>query len=151
MKSGLRISGIRTRDPRLPCSNADHCTTASSSFSPWHKALDSSCPLLMVALDIAGAFDCVWHRRILAKLEQLGMMGWRLELFSRDLRGRSLRIVVTGCTSATSPVEASVPHGSILGPLLTTAPYSYTREEAENVIDATNRQLRDILAWDSRW
>ena len=39
----------------------------------WHDALDCSRPSLVIALDIAGAFDCVWHRGLLAKLEQLGI------------------------------------------------------------------------------
>ena len=73
--------------------------------------------------------------------------------------------MVSGCTSATFPVEASVLQRSILGLLLwsiyfndflqcllvasayaddCTLSYSYTREEAENDIDATNRQLNDI-------
>ena len=123
-------------------------------------------------LNITGAFDRVWHRGLLAKLEQLDVTGQLLELFSSYLYGRSLRVVVSRCTSATFPVAASDPQGSILGPLLwniyfndllqclpvklayaddCTLSHSYTREEAVNMIDATNRQLRDILAWGNRW
>ena len=137
-----------------------------------HNALDSGRPSLVIALDIAGAFDRVWHRRLLAKLEQLGVTGRLLELFSSYLYGRSLRVVVSGCISATFPVEVSVPQGSILGPLLwninfndllqclpvasayadeCTLFHSYTREEATKVIDATNCQLDDILAWGRKW
>ena len=32
MKSGQRILGDRTQDPRLSCPNADHCTTASPYY-----------------------------------------------------------------------------------------------------------------------
>ena len=138
----------------------------------WHNALDSSGSSLVIALDIAGAFDRVRHKGLLAKLEQLDVTGRLLELFSTYLYGRSLRVVVSGCTSATFPVETSVPQGSILGPLLwniyfndllqclsvasayaddCTPSHSYTREEAANVIDATNRKLDDILAWSRRW
>ena len=126
----------------------------------------------MIALDIAGAFDLVWHRGLLATLEQLGVTEWLLELFSSYLYGRSLRVVVSGCTSASFPVETSVPQGSILGPLLwniyfndllqclpvalayaddCTLSHSYIREEAANVIDTINHQLDDILAWSSKW
>ena len=35
----------------------------------WHDALDTGRPSLVIALDIAGAFDRVWHRGLLAKLE----------------------------------------------------------------------------------
>ena len=138
----------------------------------WQDALDSGRPSLVVALDIAGAFDRVWHKGLLAKIEQLGIAGQLLELFSSYLLGRSLRVVVSGCTSATHPIEASVPQGSILGPLLWNIYFndllqslpvvsayaddcslslSYNREEAVNVIDATNRQLGEIMAWGRRW
>ena len=138
----------------------------------WHNALDAGRPSLVIALDIAGAFDRVWHKGLLAKLEQFGITGQLLKLFSSYLQGRSLRVVVSGCTSATHPVKASVPQGSILGPILwnvyfndllqslslmsayaddATLTHSYNREESASVIDATNRHLGDILAWGERW
>ena len=132
----------------------------------WQDSLDSSRPSLVVALDIAGSFDTVWHKGLLAKLEQLGISGHLLALFSSYLQGRSLRVVVNGYTSATYPVEASVPQGSVLGPILwniylndllqslpvisayaddCTLSHSFNKNEAANVIEATNRQLGDIL------
>ena len=54
----------------------------------------------MIALDIAGAFDCVWHQGLMAKLEQLGITGDLLHLFSSYLTGRNLHVVVSRCTSA---------------------------------------------------
>ena len=138
----------------------------------WHDALDSGRPSLVIALDIAGAFDRVWHRGLLAKLEQLGITGRLLELFSSYLRGRSLRVVVGGCTSAAHPIEASVPQGSVLGPILwniyfndllqslpvasayaddCTLSHSYDRGATGDVIETANRQLGDIMAWGRRW
>ncbi|KAG0714754.1 RNA-directed DNA polymerase from mobile element jockey [Chionoecetes opilio] len=138
----------------------------------WQDSLDSGRPSLVIALDIAGAFDCVWHKGLLAKLEQLGITGHLLALFSSYLHSRSLRVVVNGSTSATYPVEASVPQGSVLGHILwniyfndllqglpvgsvyaddCTVSHIYTREETANVIDAANRQLGDITTWGRRW
>ena len=129
----------------------------------WHEALDSSRLSLVIALDIAGAFDRVWHRGLLAKLEQFGVAGDLLELFSSYLQDRCLRVVVSGRTSATYPIEASVPQGSILGPILwniyfnellqslplasayaddCTLSHSYNRVEIAYVIEDTNRHLR---------
>ena len=114
----------------------------------------------------------MWHKGLLAKLEQRGVTGHLLELFSSYLQRRSLRVVVGGCTSAAFPIEASVPQGSILGPILwniyfndllsslpvasayaddCTLSCSYNREEAAEVIEATNRHLSDIMAWGRRW
>ena len=138
----------------------------------WHDALDSGRPSLVIALDIAGAFDRVWHKGLLAKIEQLGITGQVLELLSNYLQGRSLKVVVNGRTSAAHPVEASVPQGSILGPLLwniyfndllqslpvasayaddCTLSHSYNREDTANIIETTNRQLNNIIAWGKRW
>ena len=55
---------------------------------------------------------------LIAKLEQMGITGDLLHLFSRYLSDRNLRITVNGCTSASFPVEASVPQCSVLGPIL---------------------------------
>ena len=138
----------------------------------WQDSLDSSRPSLVIALDIAGAFDAVWHNGLLAKLEQLGITGRLLALFSSYLQGRCLRVVVNGCTSATYPVEASVPQGSVLGPILwnvylndllqslpvvsayaddCTLSHSFSRHEADNIVNATNRQLAGIMAWGRQW
>ncbi|KAG0710838.1 putative RNA-directed DNA polymerase from transposon BS [Chionoecetes opilio] len=137
----------------------------------WQDSLGSGPPSLVIALDIAGAFDCKWHKGLLAKLEQLGITGHLLALFSSFLHSRSLRVVVNRSTSATYPMEASVPQGSVLGPILwniyfndlqnlhvasayaddCTVSHSYTREETANVIDDANRQLGDITAWGRRW
>ena len=46
-----------------------------------------------------------------------------------------------------TPCSASLWHRL----MLTTASSPTASEEAANVIDATNRQLDDILAWISRW
>ena len=134
----------------------------------WHDTLDAGIP----PLDIAGAFDCVWHRGLTAKLEQMGITGDLLHLFSSYLSGSSLRVAVNRCTSASFPVEASIPQGSVLGPilwniyfndLLQSAPsasayaddctlsWTYAREELQDVVQSVNKQLTDIMAWGDRW
>ena len=80
----------------------------------WHDSLDAGRPSLVIALDIAGAFDTGWHRGLIAKLKQMGITGDLLHLFSSYLTGRSLRVVVNRHTSASFPIEASVPQGSVM-------------------------------------
>lgn len=84
------------------CSTSDFLLSKS-----WHDTLDISLPSLVTALDIAGAFDCVWHRGLTVKLQQLGVTGDLLILLSSYLMGRDLRVVENGHTAG-FPLQASV-------------------------------------------
>ena len=84
----------------------------------WHDALNAGHPSLLIALDIAWACNCVWYQVLTAKLEKMGITGDHLHLFSSYLTGRRLSVVVNGYTSTSFPVEASVPHRSVLGLIL---------------------------------
>ena len=84
----------------------------------WQDSLDNGLDTLVVALDIAGAFDRVWHAGLLEKLHAKGIHGHLLALMSDYLHDRSLHVVVGGQQSRNLPVGASVPQGSVLGPVL---------------------------------
>jgi len=85
--------------------------------SSWSQALDDGQDTYVIALDIAGAFDRVWHRGIISKLRSFGISGDLLDLLQNYLHGRSLSVVVNGHSSTECPISASVPQGSVLGPL----------------------------------
>ena len=72
----------------------------------------------MVFLDISKAFDRVWHEGLLFKLRQLGIEGPLLNLISSYLTNRQQCVTIGGQSSSMLPIEAGVPQGSILGPLL---------------------------------
>lgn len=46
----------------------------------WNKALDKNLDTKTIALDIAGAFNSVWHKGLLAKLKSFGNKGALLKL-----------------------------------------------------------------------
>lgn len=71
----------------------------------WHDAPNVCLPSLVIALDIAGAFDCVWHCCLFAKVVQLGVAGDLLYLFPSYLIDRSLWATVNTPTSASVPGE----------------------------------------------
>ena len=71
-----------------------------------------------VFLDISKAFDKVWHDGIIYKLTQNGISGNLLNLLEDFLKERKQRIVLNGQVSTWKNINAGVPQGSILGPLL---------------------------------
>ena len=140
--------------------------------SSWHQSLDRGCDTFVIALDIAGAFDRVWHSGLLTKLEGMGVSGGLLALLQDYLRDRSLCVVVNGRSSPEYPVGAGVPQGSVLGPLLwnvffndllqlipqahayaddctLTFPCGTTNHPA--TVTAINDTLDIIAAWGRRW
>ena len=138
----------------------------------WQDSLDEGRDTLVVALDIAGAFDRVWHSGLLAKLRAKGVAGSLLTLLGDYLHGRSLRVVINGRTSTPAPIGASVPQGSILGPILwniyiddllrqlpavkayaddCTVAVSYCRQDSRRAVATVNRQLKTAEEWGALW
>ena len=68
--------------------------------------------------DISKAFDRVWHRGHLFKLESIGVSDSLVLLFSDYLAERKEKVVLPGAASSWNNIKAIVPQGFILGPLL---------------------------------
>lgn len=82
------------------------------------KAMDEGKEVRAVFCDISKAFDRVWHRGLLQKLSSIGIQGSLLNWFSSYLSSRKQRVVIANSSSSWSTINAGVPQGSILGPLL---------------------------------
>ena len=79
-------------------------------------AFDRGITTQAVFLDISKAFDTVWHQGLLAKLEAIGVRGRLLAWFSDYLTDRLQSVVLK--KSDYKAIQAGVPQGSVLGPLL---------------------------------
>lgn len=73
---------------------------------------------LGIFVDFSKAFDRLNHATLLTKLERYGIRGAALNLIRSYLQSRSQCVVINKAHSDFLPINAGVPQGSILGPLL---------------------------------
>ena len=83
-----------------------------------YQSFDEGFNVRSVFLDLSKAFDKVWHDDIIFKLKQNGISGNLLNLSPNFLRNRKQRVLLNGQTSSWVDVDAGVPQGFILSPLL---------------------------------
>ncbi len=87
------------------------------------KSLDRYDDAIGCFLDLSRAFDTVWHKGLLYKLDKYGikdhMGGSKLfSWFCSYLNNRGHKVTIDGKSSTIKYINAAVPQGSVLGPLL---------------------------------
>jgi hypothetical protein len=83
-----------------------------------YKGIDQKHDICMIFLDISKAFDRVYHDGLIFKLKQLGIEGKLLEWLKSYITSRKQKVVLNGQSSGIKTINAGVPQGSILAPLL---------------------------------
>ena len=83
-----------------------------------YESFDVGLEVRSVFLGISKAFDKLWHDGIIYKLTQNGISENLLNLLEDFLKERKQRVVLNGQVSTWKNINAGVPQGSILGPLL---------------------------------
>ena len=84
-------------------------------YNTFCRALDDGKEVRAIFCDISKAFNRVWHKGLLFKLQSVGISGSLLQWFTDYLYNRKQRVVIPGVSSNWSSVEAGVPQGSIPG------------------------------------
>ncbi|GFW51189.1 probable RNA-directed DNA polymerase from transposon BS [Trichonephila clavipes] len=72
----------------------------------------------MLFVDIAKAFDNIWHVGLISKMMILGFSDQILKIIHSHLNSREFRVRVENCLSSPRPVKSGIPKGSLLGPRL---------------------------------
>ncbi|GFU89529.1 probable RNA-directed DNA polymerase from transposon X-element [Trichonephila clavipes] len=72
----------------------------------------------MLFVDIAKAFDRIWHDVLVSKMMRLGFSNQILKFIRSYLKSREFRIRVENCLSNPRPVKSGIPQGNLLGPRL---------------------------------
>jgi hypothetical protein len=93
----------------------DHLFRLSQEISAgFGRGLDT----VTAFLDVEGAFDTVWHNGLQVKLLKTGLPVALVRWLSDFLRERRLAVRVSGQLSSWKSMEAGVPQGSPLSPIL---------------------------------
>ena len=82
------------------------------------NALDEGLEIRFIFFGISKAFDKVWHTGLIFKLSRAGINGKLLDWLSNYLSNRRQKVILPGGQSNAQYINAGVPQGSILGPLL---------------------------------
>ena len=93
-------------------------TALLQMFDTWLEALENNDISAVIMLDLSAAFDVVDHEILIQKLQLYGLDVNALAWFKSYLTNRSQQVYIEGSLSKSLSLDAGVPQGSVLGPLL---------------------------------
>lgn len=83
-----------------------------------YTAVDQGSFALGIFIDLKKAFDTVSHKKLLEKLNNIGVTGLAYDIFKSYLENRTQVVKIDTYTSSTKIMTCGCPQGSIISPLL---------------------------------
>ena len=93
----------------------DHLVLLESSINKGFANKEST---LAVFLDIQKAFDMLWRKGIIIKLQNMGICGRIIKWIDNFLTNRKIQVKINNTLSTSYTVQNGVPQGSVISPLL---------------------------------
>ena len=84
----------------------------------WSSVLESYGESRVISLNISKAFDRIWNKGLLSKLQMFGPHHTPIKWISSFLSDRSIAIRVDGYLSIPHYINSDVPQGSVISPVL---------------------------------
>lgn len=100
---------------RKKCSTVTNLLLAQES---WGSIVDEGYAVDVIFFDFSKAFDHVPHDKLIMKMSALNINPIIIRWICNFLSGRTYQVAIHGTLSEHYPVNAGVPQGSVLGPLL---------------------------------
>ena len=134
-------------------------------------AFENQTPLSLTFCDVRKAFDRVWIRGLIYKLEKYGMRGDILEWFKTYRTDRKQKVVLNNTESEIGCVYAGDPQGSVLGSILfpiyindivdytdgicrlfaDDTSLGHSSNDLQNLQNMINSDLSNIKKWSENW
>jgi hypothetical protein len=132
------------------------------------KKKEFSC---FVFCDFSKAFDKVWHRGLIHKMNSYGIQGKLIKWFENYMFKRRQKVINKNSLSSFEPVSAGVPQRSVLGPLMfliyindireklisssrlfvDDTSLGYSSQSVDQIKTVINHDLLELNAWSSKW
>jgi hypothetical protein len=99
----------------------ERCSTESAAtelIEHVHKEIDKGLKVSMVRMDLSKAFDLVDHSLLIDCMQDSGIRGIALDLFSNYLMNRFQTVKIGSIFSSQKQVNTGIVQGSVLGPMM---------------------------------